>query len=282
MAAPATTDFQSASATHRKRAAAPLPTVIRAREDVYPVRAVAVSDLIEALRAGFADFMAKPSHIVFLGVIYPIVGVLLAQLSIGASALPLFFPLLAGFALIGPFAGIGLYEISKRREQGKTPSWNDALAVFDSKSIKSILGLGALLFAVFGLWLISAMLLYNWLFASQNPENIGEFLSLLFTTGSGWALIILGHLIGFVFAVGVLMISAVSFPLLLDQHTRAAVAMRTSVRAVLSNPFTFAVWGAIIAAALMIGAALLFVGLAIVIPVLAHASWHVYRKTVVT
>jgi uncharacterized membrane protein len=250
------------------------------RDDAYPVRAIAVSDLQAALRAGFADFMAKPSHIVFLGIIYPIVGVLLAQLSIGASALPLFFPLLAGFALIGPFAGLGLYEISRRREQGETPTWKDALAVFDAKSIRSILALGALLTVIFLVWLVVAQALFGWLFGHTNPETIGGFLTELFTTGHGWALIVLGHGLGFVFAVATLMISAVSFPLLLDQHTRASVAVQTSIAAVRKSPRTFAIWGAIIAGGLMAGSALLFVGLAIVIPVLAHASWHVYRRVV--
>jgi uncharacterized membrane protein len=251
------------------------------RDDAYPVRAITTDDLVAALRAGFADFMAKPSHIVFLGVIYPLVGVLLAQLSIGASALPLFFPMLAGFALIGPFAGIGLYEISRRRELGEQPSWKDALAVFDAKSIRSILALGGLLTGIFLIWLFVAQALYAALFGGLNPQSIGGFLTDLFTTGRGWALIVLGHGIGFLFAVVTLMISAVSFPLLLDQHTRAVVAIQTSVHAVRKSPATFAIWGAIIAAGLMAGSALLFVGLAIVIPVLAHASWHVYRKVVV-
>jgi uncharacterized membrane protein len=91
---------------------------------------------------------------------------------------------------------------------------------------------------------------------------------------------VLGHGLGFVFAVATLMISAVSFPLLLDQHTRASVAIQTSIAAVRKSPRTFAIWGAIIAGGLMAGSALLFVGLAIVIPVLAHASWHVYRRVV--
>jgi uncharacterized membrane protein len=251
-----------------------------AREEAFPVRPIAVHDLVDALRAGFADFMAKPSHLLFLGLIYPIVGLFLAQVSIGASALSLVFPLVAGFALIGPFAGIGLYEISRRRERGEEPSWSDALAVVRSQSFGSILALGALLFAAFGLWLLAASGLFAWLFPGLEHETISAFLSDVFTTGQGWTLIILGHAIGFVFAAATLMISAVSFPLLLDQHVRAAAAVQTSIAAVRESPATFALWGAIIAAGLMIGSALLFVGLAIVIPVLAHASWHVYRKAV--
>jgi uncharacterized membrane protein len=262
----------------RKTGQATNPPLI---EDALPVRAIAFDDLLAALRAGWADFQAKPSHILFLGILYPIVAVLLAQASIGASVLPIFFPLLAGFALIGPFAGIGLYEISRRRERGEDPSWQDALAVVRNQSFSSILALGGVLMALLALWLIVALSIYNWLFAGVYPATIGGFLTDVLTTGRGWALIIIGHAIGFVFAVIVLMVSAVSFPLLLDRPIRAAAAIGTSIAAVRTSPVTFAIWGAIIAGSLMVGSALLFAGLAVIVPVLAHASWHLYRRVVI-
>ena len=106
------------------------------------------------------------------------------------------------------------------------------------------------------------------------------FIHDVLTTSHGWALIIAGNVIGFIFAAVVLSISVVSFPLLLDRDVGAAVAVQTSIRAVLANPLTMALWGLIVALALVIGSIPLFVGLAIVMPVLGHATWHLYRRVV--
>jgi uncharacterized membrane protein len=246
------------------------------------VRSIRLRDLREALALGWADFMAKPSHIIFLGLIYPIAGLLLAQASINSNLLPLIFPLLAGFALIGPFAGLGLYEISRRRELGLDTSWRHALDVFDARSIRAILVLGAMLFVLFAIWLWTAMAIYSWAFRGDDPASISAFISDVTTTWDGVRLIVVGHAVGLVFAIVALMLSAVSFPLLLDKHTDVGVAIATSTRAVLKNPVTMAVWGGIIALALGVGAATAFVGLAVFIPVLAHASWHLYRRVTVS
>ncbi len=242
------------------------------------VRDITVADLVDALRKGWDDFMAKPSHIAFLAVVYPIAGLLLAQASVDSSLLPLMFPLLAGFALIGPFAGLGLYDISRRRERGLDTSWRHVPELFDAGSIRAILVLGALLFGLFALWLWAAMGIYDWAFAGSRPASVGEFARELFTTTDGLKLIVAGHLAGLGFAFVALMLSAVSFPLLVDKHADVGVAIGTSFNAVRRNPVTMLVWGAIIAAALGIGAATAFIGFAVFIPVLAHASWHLYRR----
>jgi uncharacterized membrane protein len=259
----------------------PKPTIADAPIEVaLPVRRISSADLVEALRKGWADFMAKPSHILFLGVIYPVVAVLLMQYSIQSNLLPLFFPLLAGFAIIGPFAGIGLYEISRRREIGEEPTWRDAIRVTERLSFRSILGLGVLLMLVFVAWLFAAAGIYYALFPEGVPPTLTAFLGQILTTGRGWALIVIGHAVGFVFALAAFALSVVSFPLLVDRHVRTAAAIRTSIEAVRVNPRVMAIWAAIIAGALMLGSALLFAGLAVAIPVLAHASWHLYRRVV--
>ncbi len=246
--------------------------------EALPVRDITVRDLQVALRKGWADFSAMPSHIVFLGLIYPIAGLVLAQLSVNNNLLPLVFPLLAGFALIGPFAGLGLYEISRRRELGLETTWRHALDVFDGRSIRAILILGAMLCLLFIAWLFAAMAIYTWAFRGAEPGSITEFVSGLFTTVDGLRLIVVGNIVGLAFAIAALMLSAVSFPLLVDKHADVGVAIGTSVRAVRKNPVTMAIWGVIIALALGIGALTAFVGLAVFIPVLAHASWHLYRR----
>lgn len=243
---------------------------------LYPsVRKIGPADLKDSLAKGIDDFLAMPSSLVFLGLIYPVAGIVLA-----GYALPLLFPLMAGFALVGPFAGIGLYEISRRRELGLDTSWSHAFGVVRSHSIFSILSLGLLLLVIFAGWEITAQSLYVTLFGTAPPESISQFITNIFGTPQGWKLIAYGTAIGFVFAVVALSISAVSFPLLLDRDVDVSVAVLTSIKAVWKNPFTMALWGLIVATMLVIGFLLLFVGLAVVVPILAHSSWHLYRRVV--
>jgi uncharacterized membrane protein len=247
---------------------------------VPSVRRIGPQDLKDALAKGLDDFWAMPTHVVFISLMYPIIGLFLARLTFGYDLLPLLFPLMSGFALIGPFAGLGLYELSRRREQGLDTAWSHAFEVLRSPSIGAILALGVLLLMIFACWLFAAQALYDWLFGPQVPDSVTGFLHEVLTTPHGWLLIILGNAIGFVFAAVVLAISVVSFPLLLDRQVGVAVAVHTSVKAVLANPVAMATWGFIVAAALAIGSLPVFVGLAIVLPVLGHATWHLYRRVV--
>jgi len=244
------------------------------------VRRIHVSDIKAALRAGLDDFTAMPTHAMFVAAIYPIVGLLVARLAFGYSILPLLYPLVAGFALVGPLAALGLYELSRRREAGLETSASHALDVVDSTSIGAIVALGFLLLGLFVLWIACANAIYVANFGYATPQSIGSFLHDVFTTQAGWTLIVVGNAVGFAFAAVVLIISAVSFPLLLDRDVGAAVALLTSIRVVLKNPLTMACWGLIVAALLFIGALPAFLGLAVVVPVLGHATWHLYRRAV--
>ena len=246
------------------------------------IRRIGIADLKDALRSGLADFNAMPTHAMFLCLIYPVVGLLLARLAFGYAVLPLLYPLAAGFALLGPFAALGLYELSRRREIGEPTSISHAFDVLRSSSIGGIVALGLLLLAIFGIWIAIANALYIANFGYGSPDSIGAFLHDVLTTSAGWHLIVVGNLVGFLFAVLVLAMSAVSFPLMLDRDVGAAVALMTSVRAVIRNPATMALWGLIVAALLFLGSLPLFIGLTVVMPVLGHATWHLYRKLVVS
>jgi uncharacterized membrane protein len=176
-----------------------------------------------------------------------IAGVILAGFAFGQNMLPLLYPLASGFALVGPIVSIGLYELSRRREQGLPTDWKYAFEVVQSPAIGSIAALGVVLLVLFMAWLFTAQALYEWLYGYRAVESLPAFLSEALTSSRGWVLIILGNLLGFVFAVVVLAISVISFPLLLDRDVGAAIAGQTSIRAVLMNPMTMALWGLIVA-----------------------------------
>jgi len=239
-----------------------------------------LDDIKQAFRSGLDDFWAMPTHVVFLALIYPIVGLLLAYAILGMNLLPLLYPLAAGFALLGPFAAIGLYELSRRREMGLDTSWRHAFDVVYSPSLRAILILGAMLFVLFVVWIITANEIYVANFGYHRFESFGAFADALLNTPEGRNVIIVGNLIGGLYAILAFVVSAVSFPLLLDRHVGVAVAVATSLKAVAINPVPMACWAAIIAAGLVIGSLPFLVGLAIVMPVLGHASWHLYRRVV--
>ena len=242
------------------------------------IHRVSLADLHDALRLGWEDFKAVPSHAIVLCAIYPVLGLVLARTVLGYSVLPLLFRLAAGFALLGPFAALGLYELSRRRELGETPSAWQATSVLRSPSFGSMLALGTLLLALFVVWVAAAQAIYVASFGYEPAADIPDFATRVMTTPQGWRLIILGCGVGFLFALAALCISVVSFPMMLDRHAGVADAMLTSMRVVAKNPLTMAAWGLLVAALLVIGSIPFFLGLAVVIPLLGHATWHLYRK----
>lgn len=245
------------------------------------VRRIHFSDLKDALAKGVEDFNAMPTHALFLGLIYAVIGLALFRLAFGYDVFPLVYPVAAGFAILGPFAAVGLYELSRRREMGRDTFWTHAFDARHSPSFKSILALGAMLLLLFLVWISIAHSMYLSRFGYGSHATLGAFLSDVVNTAEGRDLFWRGNLIGLGFAVLALMVSVVSFPLLLDRNVGVASAVSTSVRAVLKNPVEMFTWGLIVAVSLFIGALPLLFGLAVVFPVLGHATWHLYRKVVV-
>ena len=245
------------------------------------IRQISFSDLREVLARGWDDFLAWPTHAIFLCLIYPLVGLVLGGMALDYAVLPILFPLAAGFALLGPVAALVMYEVSRRREANHDTSLDAAFSVVRSPSFPAIVAVALLLMGLFILWLVVARQLYQSLFGIYAaPETITGFIHDVFTTEAGWKLMIYGNLIGFGFALVAFCLSAISFPMLLDRNVGAATALMTSVRAIAANPIVMAAWGVIVAALLVIGSIPFFLGLAVVMPVLGHATWHLYRKLV--
>lgn len=248
--------------------------------DMPIIRSITIADLFDALRKGAADFWERPSHYVMLVLIYPIVGIVLTVWMNGYYTWPLLYPLIGGFALVGPFAAIGLYEISRRREMGEDTSWKHAFEVLRSPAIGSIAAVAVMLLVVFTLWLTAAQALYESVFGPAPPMSLGGLIDQVFNTPGGMTLLISGNLLGALFALFTLCTTVIAFPLLLDRDVGAFVAVETSFRAVMKNPVPMLAWGVIVGAGLFLGSLPLFVGLAVVIPIFGHATWHLYRKVI--
>jgi uncharacterized membrane protein len=240
------------------------------------VRRIGLEDLKIALAQGLDDYWAKRGELLYLGLIYPMVGVAAFMIAFRADLLPLAFPLAAGISLMGPPVASGFYELSRRRERGEDPSWIDMLSIFKTPPFAGIAALTGCVGVLFAAWAIYAATLGG----AGPPASAAEFLQRLFMTPAGWTLIIVGNLVGLVFAVAALSISVISFPMLVDLRAGPLTAAETSLRAVAANPRTFAAWGLIVAGLLVIGSIPLFVGLAVVLPILGYSTWRLYTRVV--
>jgi uncharacterized membrane protein len=245
---------------------------------VPAVQRIKGADLLDALREGFEDFGAYRTDVIFLCLLYPIVGLVMSRMILGYGEVPLVFPLASGFALIAPFFAVGLYEMSRRREAGRSNGWADAFGIASSPALGSIMALGMLLLALFVLWMGAAHIIWLLTLGPEPPRNLFDFANEVVSTPAGWTMAIAGIAVGFVFALAVLVLSVVSFPLLIDRDVGVGTAIATSWRVVEANPGPMALWGLIIAGLLVLGSIPLLLGLAIVFPVLGHATWHLYRK----
>jgi uncharacterized membrane protein len=238
---------------------------------------IGTSDLRAALRAGLDDFVACRTDVIFLCVFYPVVGLVLAWALSGHGLLPLLFPLASGFALVGPVAGLGLYAMSRNRETGGTMAVSDAFGVLTAPAFGKILVMSAIMVGELLVWLFVAHAIFVLTLGPKPPVSAALFLHDVLMTPAGHAMAVLGIVIGFGFAV-VSLLLFLALPLLLDRDVGLAVAIRASVQAVLANKRTMAVWGVLVAAALVIGSIPAFLGLVVVLPVLGHATWHLYRR----
>lgn len=244
------------------------------------INQITTADLRDALRKGYDDFIAMRTDVMFIVVLYPILGACLVALAFQGDLLHLLFPVLSGFALVGPFAAVGLYEMSRRREKGEPAGWSAAVDVLRSPRFGALFMLGLFHVGLFVVWLMIANLIYAATLGPDAPASMGAFLNQVLTTPAGWTLIIFGMGAGFAFAVAVLACSVVSFPLLLDRNVGLPLAIITSVRVARANPVPIAMWGLIVAVLLALGALPFLLGLILVLPILGHATWHLYRKAV--
>ncbi len=243
------------------------------------LRRISIADVAQALHRGWEDTGTGRAYLVMLGLVYPVMAVYIWASVHYGMLIPLLLPIASGFALVGPLFAVGMYEMSRSFELTGTMSWLDGFKVLRSPSIGGIIGMGFALIALFFGWLALAALIARACLGSV-PTGLGAFLAAAFTTTAGWQMLALGTLTGGIFAVLVLVISSVSFPLLLDRPARLGTAIRVSMAAMSLNPIPLLLWGLIVAAGLALGSLPAFIGLIVILPVLGHGTWHLYRAMV--
>jgi uncharacterized membrane protein len=245
------------------------------------VRKITTEDVNWALREGWKDFRAKRGDLVVIGLLYPLVCLIAIVVTYNNPLLPLFFPMVAGLSIAGPAAASGFYELARRREEGLDSNWWHFLDPVKGRSRMPLavltIGLGGLFIG----WLVVAYTIYALTFGAHAPMRIGDFFGRLFTTSAGWEMIIFGNLAGAIFAVIALIFSLVSFPMVVDKPVDAVVAVKTSLAAARTNPGAVAGWGLRVAGLLLLGLLPAAIGLAVVLPWLGYATWHLYTRLVV-
>lgn len=244
------------------------------------VRRIGEADLKWALAEGWRDFKAKRGDLLFLALLYPVIGIAAAAVALNDRLLPLFFPLVAGLSVLGPAVATGFYEIARRRELGLESSWMHFLDPLKGRNRTALMILTLGLLVLFFAWLAAALLIYRATLGAGEAVTLANGLERLFTTPEGWTLIVVGNLVGFGFAVLTLVLTLVSFPMVVDRPVEATIAVATSIRAVRANPGAVASWGLRVAALLALGSLPLFIGLAVILPVLGYATWHLYTRMV--
>lgn len=243
------------------------------------VNRVTPSDILECLDAGIRDFRAAPQYGLFFGAFYAAAGWLLVSLVTLFDLPYLAYPLATGFALFAPFAATGLYDVSRRLERGEPLSWGAVLGSVKAVSGKELAWMAVVTVFTLIIWMdIAAFLFFAFMgFGGGTTDNL---INEILTTSRGWVFLAIGNLVGAALAAIVFSYSAVSFPMLYDRKVDFVTAMVTSVKVALRNPYAMTIWAIIIGVHLALSLVSLFAGLIIVLPILGHATYHVYRRAV--
>jgi uncharacterized membrane protein len=247
--------------------------------DIPELRHINMSTSFECLLLGLRDFRRVPKYGLFFGGIYALGGWFILALLMWLSMPYLAYPAAMGFALIAPFVAAGIYEVSRRLEVGQPLSWRVVLGTVWQQKGRDMGWMALITGFAFFIWVDYAAIVFL-LFFGLRELQLDVFLEALTTTSAGLYFILLGNLSGAVLATIVFSVTGVSFPLLMDRDIDFATAMTTSVRAVFVNPLPMAIWATIIGVGIVVSFATVFIALPIILPVLGHGTWHMYRKVV--
>ncbi|MCX7341359.1 MAG: DUF2189 domain-containing protein [Hyphomicrobiales bacterium] len=244
------------------------------------IRTVTWADVVDALAAGLRDFAAAPQYGLFFGAIYALGGLAIFGSLFWFELVYLAYPLAAGFVLVGPFAAAGLYDVSRRRERGEPLSFRAVLGSVWAQRRREMVWMSFVAVFLMIIWLYQVRLLVALFLGLRSFSTLGEFLGVLVTTPEGLTFLAIGHIVGAILSAIAFTLTVVSFPLLVDRDLDFITAIITSFRAVAHNPVVMLGWGLCVVVLMIAAIVPLFCGLVVVLPVLGHATWHIYRRVV--
>ncbi|MEQ8450155.1 MAG: DUF2189 domain-containing protein [Nitratireductor sp.] len=245
------------------------------------VAAITGADIRAALMQGLNDFARAPLFGLFFGGVFALGGMVIV-LGLTIWRVPwMIYPFAIGFPLIGPFAAVGLYEVSRRLEAGQPLDWKAVLAVVWHQRTRELSWMAFVMLFVFWIWMYQIRLLVALVLGRMSFATLERFLDVVFTTPQGWTFLAVGHVVGAILALVLFSITVISIPLLLERELDFVTAMITSVKTVLASPSAMIGWGVTVTVLVLLSCVPFFLGLFVTLPVLGHATWHLYRRAVV-
>ena len=244
------------------------------------VKSITFTAVTESIADGLRDFRAAPVFGLTFGILYALGGMATVLTASALDMTYLTYPIAAGFALVGPLVAIGLYEVSRLMECGETPTWGKVRTAILQQAGQEIGWMSFVVLFVLIVWMYQVRLLLAIFLGNESISTMRDFLSVVMTTPQGWAFLAVGHVIGAILSVVLFALTVVSFPILLDREVDFITAMITSVRSVSKNPGPLLIWAVLIAMLLLAASMPFFLGIIFVLPLLGHASWHLYRRLV--
>jgi uncharacterized membrane protein len=244
------------------------------------VLALTVRDVRECLHLGLSDFARAPLIGVGLGAIFALIGLVIVTSLFASDAPWMAYPFAIGFPLVGPFAAAGIYEVSRTLEQGAVPRGSQVISAMWAQRRRELGWMAFVMLFVFWIWMYQVRLLIALCLGLVSFASLQEFLTVLLTTEQGWIFLSIGHVVGGALALILFSITVFSMPLLMDRSLDVVTAMITSVKAVVASPMVLLGWGVIVTFTVLVACVPFFLGLLVVLPVLGHTTWHLYRRAI--
>ncbi|WP_136439264.1 DUF2189 domain-containing protein [Pacificoceanicola onchidii] len=244
------------------------------------INTVTPDDIREALKAGFADFLARPVMSGFFGLFYALFGIGFVWCLVWLGQIWMIIPAVVGFPLVAPFAAAGLYEMSRRMQRGEDFGWSDILGVMAAQRKREMGWMAFVTLFIFWVWMYQIRLWLAIILQNASFSNFDGFLYTVFFTPAGWTFLAVGSVAGAILSAALFAVTVVAMPLLLDRETNFVTAMLTSIGVVQKNPVVMLTWAAIITATIMLSLVPAFLGLIFTLPILGHTTWHLYQKAV--
>ncbi len=244
------------------------------------VNRVTADDITASLKSGFSDFLARPVMSGFFGLFYAVFGILFVWALVWLSAIWMVIPATIGFPLIAPFAAAGLYEMSRRLQAGESFGWSDILTVMNKQRKREMGWMAFVTLFIFWVWFYQFRTVLVIVLQNSSFSDLDGFLNTVFFTQEGWIFLAIGTCVGALLSAVLFSVTVVAMPMLLDRDMDFISAMITSVRVVQESPVVMLTWAAIISVTMLLSLVPVFLGLIFTLPILGHATWHLYQRAV--